>query len=276
LRGRLGEARALTEPAERSARLFFLGRALCDSRADGAIADGRSAFLEAAALGNPWAAHDAAVLMLRGDGGPAEPERAIDLLREAAGAGLLPARTLLGRILATDPASSAEALSLLREAGGEGDPEALHLYGLLLFRGQGTVADPAAARDAQRRAADAGWADAMFEYALMLRLGLGGPADADAADDWERRAANVGQPRACLNLGARAVQGTPARLDDARRWYERAVDGGSAEAAARLCRMFVRGDLGVADRDRAFEWFERARALGYRWPEASGSGGGDG
>jgi len=207
-----------------------------------------------------------ALELLSGSAGmEADPPQGMALLRRVAERGLPDARRLLARLLAGDPKHVGESIALLRELTDAGDAEAMHLLGLLHFRGQGLDRDFVRARELQQRAADGGALDAAFELSLLLRQGIGGPPDLQRAEHYEAQAAEEGHPRACLNQGSHAASASPPRYEQAGAWYERAAHGGSAEAAARLCRMLLAGVFGRPDGAAAWDWYVLASDLGYRW-----------
>jgi hypothetical protein len=271
LRSRLDEARALEDPIERAARLHALGHALARSERQDAVAQGRLVLLEAAALGNPYGAHDAAQLLLRGEGGEANPNKALVLLEEAAQAGLGNSALQLGWLLLGMQGRAEAGVRWLERAAQLGEAEANYLLGLAHFRGLGGLkVDAARARALHQLAAEKGVVEAGFELSLLLELGLGGPVDVERARQWEERAAQAGHPRACLNRAVRFVRATPPDMASAVLWYERAARAGNAEAAARLCKMYLTGQGVPLDKSIARQWFMEAAALGYDW-DAVGS-----
>lgn len=232
-----GPVRAASDPqgaetAELATRLFQSGRELLAAGNESAACD---AFEVAARLGSVEAAFAAAVVLLGGGG--ADPARALELLRFAAGQGLKEAELMLGKILWSTQGSEREGVELLSALAAAGEAEALHVLGLALFRGQGVDKDLAAARDLQLAAAMRGLPDAQFELSLLLAQGLGGEVDSRGARRWEAKAAEAGHPRACLNRGARLANRKRPDWAKVVYWYARAAAAGSAEAAARLRKM---------------------------------------
>jgi TPR repeat protein len=232
-----GPARGASDPQEAdtaalATRLLQSGRMLLASGDELAACDA----LEAAArLGNVDAAYMAAVALLGSS--RADPDRALELLRYAAGQGSKEAALMLGKILWSTQGAQHEGVELLRAAAAAGEAEALHFLGLACFRGQGVAKDPAAARELQIAAARRGLPDAQFELSLMLAQGLGGDVDIRAARRWEAMAAEAGHPRACLNRGAQLANRKRPDWAKVAHWYARAAAAGNAEAAARLGAM---------------------------------------
>ncbi len=197
----------------------------------------RAALIEGARLGSVEAAEVAAVMLLTGAGGEADPEEGLRWLRFGAERGAPGAALLLGRIGSATAGAEANGVRWLRVAADAGETEALYLLGLACFEGRGVERDHVAARELQLAAAMRGLPEAQFELSLLLAQGIGGPVNARGAARWERKAAEAGHPRACLNRGARlANRKRPDRATVAH-WYARAAAAGNAGAAARLRAM---------------------------------------
>lgn len=225
----------------------------------------RRVVLAAAERGDAEAALTAGAMLVRGDGGDADPAGGLELLRLAAETGARGAALLLGRIRLTTAGAEQDGVRWLRAAADAGEAEALHLLGLAYFGGHGVAQDPVHARRLQTEAAERGVVEAQFELSLLLAQGLGGKRSARAARRWEDAAADAGHPRSCLNRAARFASKKPPDFAAAAHWYQRAADAGSADAAARLCRMHIAGQGTARDEAAAKRWYERAAELGYDW-----------
>jgi TPR repeat protein len=92
---RVAEARQLSDPDERAARLYFLGRGLLDCNDPATSGDAIEVLGEAMQLGSPHAALDLGVQFLREAESPQEVQVGLQLLQRAAKAGLAEAATLL-------------------------------------------------------------------------------------------------------------------------------------------------------------------------------------
>lgn len=149
-------------------------------------------FLQAkCALGN---------MLIRGDGGPAEPERGLALCRQAADAGDANAQADMG-----------------------------DHYGA----GRGVAQDYAMARQWYERAAAQGQRNAAFQRGVLDWNGLGGPVDLVSASRWFEQAYRAGRRDAAKLVGRsafiRAVPHAPRGpvdvmlLAQAKQWYEIAV-----------------------------------------------------
>lgn len=205
------------------------------SEGDGSAA--RAALIECARLGSVEAAEVAAVMLLTGAGGEADPEEGLRWLRFGAERGAPGAALLLGRIESATAAAEVNGVRWLRVAADAGDAEALYLLGLASFHGRGVERDQVAARKLQQEAAERGAVDAQFELSLLMAQGIGGPIDAQGAARWEAKAAEAGHPRACLNRGARLASRKRPDWAKVAYWYARAAAAGNAAAAARLNAM---------------------------------------
>lgn len=263
----LSQLRQLEDEAQPAA-LFLLGHQLF---ARGDRREARDVLIEAAALGSPEAAHDAAYLLIESAEDREDFEAALRLFEQAS---VLPQGKLgLGQLLITVPGREAEGCDLLLQAAEEGELEGWYVLGLMHQRGLGGLRqDDETARALHARAGQDGHLDAEFELSLMYRLGIGGDQEVELADALEDDAAFQGHPRACANRGARFARGELGASDLAMAalWYRRAARGGSAEAAARLARMCRDGEGVAQDEEQSRRWFLHAAELGWDW-----SGGGE-
>lgn len=117
----------------------------------------RTWYERAGEAGDGLSAAIAAAMYINGEGGAADPERGVQLMRMGA------------------------------ELGA---PSAMGSYALLLFQGApGLPADPVRAADWARRGAEAGDGEAQFLYAYALASGDGAVQDLQRAYYWTRRAA---------------------------------------------------------------------------------------
>ena len=120
------------------------------------LAAARTWYERAGEAGDGLAAAVAAAMYFDGEGGPADPERGVELMRMGA------------------------------ELGA---PPAMGSYALLLFQGApGLAADPARAADWAQRGAEAGDGEAQFLYAYALATGDGAAQDLQRAYYWTLRA----------------------------------------------------------------------------------------
>lgn len=124
-------------------------------------------------LGDPEAAYQEAMALL--EGGTSEDEqRAMDLLRKAAGAHH-PGAELELAFLTSDPA---ESVTWLEDAAGHGNPEAQYNLGVAISQGlQGlqVTPDPKRAATLFRSAADQRFPPALYNLAMAYLDGVGVP-----------------------------------------------------------------------------------------------------
>lgn len=118
----------------RPARLLEAGR-IALLRGDTQAA--RRAFIACAEAGEADAALPAAVMLLRGEGGAADPESGLRWLQVAADCGAEGAALLLGRIELATVGRMDEGIRWLRVAADAGEDAALHLLALAAQHGAG-------------------------------------------------------------------------------------------------------------------------------------------
>lgn len=116
------------------------------------------------------------------------------------------------------------------------DTAAARNAGLMLRKGQGVEADPAAAKRMFQFAAEAGLATAAADLGEMLLLGEGAPPDPKAALPWLQIAAMAHHAIAEYHLGRMYEEGLGVKKDigQAKLLYARSADNGMVEAADRL------------------------------------------
>lgn len=140
----------------------------------------RALFERAAQAGNDGARLNLGLMLINGQGGPAEPERAIDLLK-------------------------AQASSY---------PEAAGALGLAYEHGQGVSADIDQAARWYKIAADRGYGPAQISIGKLYQTGKGVERDGAAAAAYYRMAAEQGYATARYNLGHLYAEGEGVQQDD--------------------------------------------------------------
>lgn len=138
-------------------------------------------------------------------------------LEEDARRGNPAAQTEFARRLLTDAPDSRKnrrALSLLRKAAARKLPEALHLLGVVMLRGQGLDADPAEGAKLLEEAAYLGSAGAAADLARLCRMGLGRPASDRDALYWYRIAGAKGHTASQREAGLMLRDGRGTRADN--------------------------------------------------------------
>lgn len=146
-------------------------------------------YAQAAAQGDPRAAHSLGLLHDRGILGEAARGQAERWFRQAAVAGFAPAQFALGAILAEMHNPEAGLWFARAAKAGHVDAQFNHARGMM-------ESDPAAARDWFRRAGLAGSGAASYSLALMQARGQGGAESFQAALAWALVAQEQGFERA--------------------------------------------------------------------------------
>jgi TPR repeat protein len=173
-----------------------------------------------------------------------EPERALNLLREAASAGHVAAMESLGRAcLEATPPDSACALTHLQRAAEEGRASATTLLGWMYAEGVGVALNPGRAAEYYQAAAARGEVSARNNLGELFESGRGVAPDAAAAFAQYRLAAEAGFPPAQFNLGRLYAggKGTAKDTEAARLWLGKASKAG-IETAQRIIELLDRED----------------------------------
>lgn len=204
------------------------------SRDAESLARARNAYLRGADMGETICMHNAAAVLLAGEGGPRDATAGAMWLGKAAEAGLVDSQLKLGT-------------AYLHGNYGLNDPEkARHWLG---------------------KAADAGDMHAMHNLASMLDDGRGGPKDASGAAALYRKAADAGQGQSANNLGLLYRQGVGVRRDDAQAiaFFTRSVELQNFDGAVNLGDMHFLGRGTKRDRAAAAVQYKRAADNGVAW-----------
>lgn len=164
------------------------------------------------------------------------------------------------------PVDPALALEWLEKAAAAGDVAARHDLAIMRLTGSGVQRDDAAALDALRALAARGRAVAAFDLAQAL-LGPGRTrAERDEGEAALRAAADAGLPRARHELAryieANLAPDDSAGRDRAVRLLVSAARSGLPDAQMELGDWLMSGRAGLADRDAARGWIERAARSG--------------
>ncbi len=156
-----------------------------------------------------------------------------------------------------------ESLVFFKKAAAQGMPRAMAEVGLMLSNGDGAPMNLAEAAAWLKKSAEAGSTDGMLLYAECLLGGKGVPVNEAEAAALYTQAAALGNLGAKVHL-ARMYQkgiGMPAPdPKEAFRLYQEAADQGYVEAQGRLGAMYMSGEAGEADREKAVHlWQDGAR-----------------
>jgi localization factor PodJL len=134
----------------------------------------------------------------------------------------------------------AKGVNLLKEAAGRGLVMAEYRLAKLYERGEGVPRDMAASRSWTEKAAIGGNVKAMHDLAVFYAEGDAGPQSYAAAVEWFRQASDMGLVDSQYNLAVLYEQGLGLTQDkaEAAYWYEIAGRGGDQDAARRARSMF--------------------------------------
>jgi localization factor PodJL len=157
----------------------------------------------------------------------------------------------------------ARGVNLLKEAAGRGLVMAEYRLAKLYEKGEGVPRDMAASRSWTEKAAIGGNVKAMHDLAVFYAEGDAGPQSYAAAVEWFRQASDMGLVDSQYNLAVLYEQGLGLTQDkaEAAYWYEIAGRGGDQDAARRARAMFSDMPGGQAEQIK-----RRARAFN---PKAS-------
>ncbi len=186
-----------------------------------------------------------------------DPQKALELFRHAADAGLPEAmRNAAGMLLATEN-SKAEGVKYLENAAAQNDPEALDWLGYCCQLGEGVPKDMARAEGYYRRSIALGYLEAFCDLGLLLEE-KSGPGDRAEAEKLYREAAEKDYAPAQYQL---AVLLGEKRIES-RRWLERAAGQGNIRALNRLGSIYCQGTGVKVDYELSRKYFIRAAELG--------------
>ncbi len=248
---------ALTQAPDHRRLQFQMARALSVA---GELGEARDWLTKSAAAGSVAAMSDLAVMLEKGEGGPADLPRAVALFDQAAAAGNVPAMRNVGIGYENGigrPADAAQAAQWYRKAADTGDPQAMGFLAVLYLQGTGVPKDASQARQ---------WIDKLTtteHTATMLRVGYvllgltGAVKDYATARTLFQRAAELGDGDGNVMLGNMAAGGIGEARDFARAadFYERAAAIGNMNAKASLMPLLMAGAGGLRrDPGRAAEY----------------------
>lgn len=133
-----------------------------------------------------------------GVGGKPDPEGAKQAFAKATAMGYPKSKCALGQMLMAEPAEAPRGLSLCKEAAVAGDVDAKLVVGDAYFQGRGAPQDRAEARKWYEQAAAQGQSQAMVKLGQMYASGDGGKRDTGKAVELWQGAEKAGDPLACI------------------------------------------------------------------------------
>jgi uncharacterized protein len=195
----------------------------------------------AAAADQPEAVNALSNMVGNGLGGPADPQRAVELIHRAAELGSIGANVTLANYYA------------FGVNGWPREPERGLRYAITAA--ESTSGHPRAVAWAQWR------------LARMYLTGVGTSVDFVRAYEWTSRAADNGSVQG-MNMRASMLalgQGIPENDAESRRWYEAAAESrqpGNAEALRSLGGMLLTGEGGAVEASRGYAYLLMAQQAG--------------
>lgn len=153
------------------------------------------------------------------------------------------------------------ALDTLRRACDVGEADGCGDLAEMLYQGQGTAPDLAAARRYYRLGCERGGrALNCFNIGLMTLKGIGGPPDRLAGFDYYHRACRLGSEKACTNLAFEYAQNdwNPEDLSIGKGLFKMACDKGEMIACKNLGYLAERADQGAAGKKQAAVYYRQA------------------
>jgi serine/threonine protein kinase/TPR repeat protein len=152
-------------------------------------------FLQAANIGDRKGKYLAGECYYYGKGVPADAEKALIFLQEAAALREPRAMDLLGTHF-RKVGKFDQARKYYEEAAAQGYALSLSNLGVLYMNGEGVARSPEIAANLFKQGAEKGDPNGMFFYAGCLQEGLGVPKDFKLAVEWFKQSARAGNPRA--------------------------------------------------------------------------------
>lgn len=217
------------------------------------------AIFEQIASLRPDAAHNLATCYFTGDGGEQDYSRARQWYAHAAEGGWVMARCAYGNMLVRGeggPVDPEPGLALCLSGAEAGHRDAQTDYGIYLLTGRGIERDPVKARQWLERAAAQDQANATFLLGQIHEKGDGVPLDRAEASEYFARAHALGRPDAAMAAGrAYLFSGYKKEGEDV------FVSAALLEKADEWFAIAERSDPEAAQRNQARELREAIAAL---------------
>lgn len=194
---------------------------------------------------------------------------ALALAQPLAEAGVPRAQLLLGLIYDRGdgvPADPQKALEWIRKAADQGFPQALHNLAYAYEFGEyGLTIDMPKALSLYLQAAEKDFGPSLGNAATILRDGKGVPVDLELAVALYERGVALGDPHSTAEFAYMQAEGIGVTVDFAyaRELYEIAAVQGVDWAMRDYADMLERGEGGPIDLDGARDFYQRAVGKGY-------------
>ena len=229
-----------------------------------------AAFRRLSDAGDAEAKNGLAALLEHGfEGQPADPQRAMVLMQEAAAAGSDAARMNLGmrQLMNEVPGDDAEAVAMLNQITNEDLQEIVSWQlGRAYLFGQGVEQDLARGTRLMAVAveADPENADARFLLGRAYQNGWGVTPDQQAAFEHLKVAADAGDERAQWQVGMMLLngEGVGRNPTQARRYVTASAEGGHVPGMISMAVMYALGEGGAVDATKSRDWYRRAAEAG--------------
>ena len=165
-----------------------------------------------------------------------------------------------------EPINFERALSFYRRAAEKNDPEAMYIYGGMLYQGQGTNEDKRGGFKWLMQAAEAGKSTPESEAVIgsMYLRGETVPQNFLEAKKWLDKGAVQGNMSAQTDLAFMFYNGLGGERDyeKALELYERAAYQGNVLAQANVGLMYATGTGTELDRAKGYAWYSLAASRG--------------
>lgn len=162
------------------------------------------------------------------------------------------------------PRDQAVAVELFRRAAEAGYEPAQTRVGYAYLTGLGVEKDLSEARRWLEPAAEGGEALAMRQLAASYRAPFADLPEPQTALAWYERAWRAGDAEAPAYIGFMLESGELATAPHSARYYfEQSAEAGSALGQAKLAHLYLSGESGDTDAEKARSLFEAAAAQGH-------------
>lgn len=197
-----------------------------------------------------------------------DPQTALQLLTQAAQAGLFEAQAKLakcyrdGTWITKDPQ---KAFYWYKEAAKSGIPEAVCNLGWCYATGFGCMEDLHLSAVCFQNAAETGMAVAQYNFAKCLESGRGVEKNLNRAASFYEKAAKSGHVKSGYCIGKCYEYGNGLNQDMAMAvyWYKQAAKNGSPEAQFAMGQCYEFGKGFDKDPDIAYYWYKQAAGNGH-------------
>ncbi|MBR0596260.1 MULTISPECIES: MobP3 family relaxase [Clostridia] len=225
-------------------------------------------FEKAAFVGNPFAYHQLAKLILSDEKAPQQDvEKALGYLKKAVEAENPYAAYFLGKLYEKGqhvPQNIAEAIRLYTLSAGQDNDFAAYRLGKLYLGGEGVLKDVESAIRWMTFAADRKNQFAEYALGVLYFKGEDVPKDVPKALEYLKRSAGQGNQFAQYRLGKIYLMGedVPKDIQTALQFLTAAAEQGNQYAQYTLGKLYLMGKDVPKDKETAVRWFTLSAAQG--------------